>query len=149
MKEASLGNLKEAFVLKFFHQFKAVFLLYVGIFLVVHFAEEHVLLANPQGVVSVQSAVDHIFFRCFGMEGHVFHDVEAVLEMTVETVDFHFAFFGHRLPAWTRLDNGDSGSRTHDLLIANQSLYQLSYIPGMALNIVTLKYAQMFTILEI
>ena len=30
-----------------------------------------------------------------------------------------------RLP----LLNGDSGSRTHDLQIANLSLYQLSYIP--------------------
>ena len=27
------------------------------------------------------------------------------------------------------LSSGDSGSRTHDLQIANLSLYQLSYIP--------------------
>ena len=33
------------------------------------------------------------------------------------------------------LPNGDSGSRTHDLLIANQLLYQLSYIPVVSVNI--------------
>jgi hypothetical protein len=28
------------------------------------------------------------------------------------------------------LAGGDDGTRTHDLLVANQALYQLSYVPG-------------------
>ena len=29
-----------------------------------------------------------------------------------------------------RSAGGDDGTRTHDLLVANQALYQLSYVPG-------------------
>lgn len=48
----------------------------------------------------------------------------------------HFAdFFVRKKQDSVLLFYGDSGSRTHDLQIANLSLYQLSYIPRFGGNI--------------
>lgn len=85
-------HLKKDF-LHFFHQLKPPFLLYVRVLFVIHSGQKHPLLPNPERIVSVEPAVNHIFFPSFRMKSHIFNDVVLVLKMLIYSVNFYFSFF--------------------------------------------------------
>lgn len=90
-------HLEKKDFLHFFHQLKPPLLLYVRVLLVIYLAQKHPLLPNPERIVSVEPAVNHIFFLGFRMKCHILNDVILVLKMLIYSVDFYFSFF-HYLP---------------------------------------------------
>ena len=91
-------HLEKKDFLHFFHQLKAPLLLYVWVLLVIYLAQKHPLLPNPERIVSVEPAVNHIFFLGFRMKCHILNDVILVLKMLIYSVNFYFAFFHYFAP---------------------------------------------------
>lgn len=86
-------HLEKKDFLHFFHQLKPPLLLYIRVLLVIYLAQKHPLLPNPERIVSVEPAVNHIFFLGFRMKCHILNDVILVLKMLIYSVNFYFAFF--------------------------------------------------------
>ena len=91
-------HLEKKDFLHFFHQLKPPLLLYVRVLLVIYLAQKHPLLPNPERIVSVEPAVNHIFFLGFRMKCHILNDVILVLKMLIYYVNFYFAFFHYFAP---------------------------------------------------
>lgn len=91
-------HLEKKDFLHFFHQLKAPLLLYIRVLLVSYLAQKHPLLPNPERIVSVEPAVNHIFFLGFRMKCHILNDVILVLKMLIYYVNFYFAFFHYFAP---------------------------------------------------
>lgn len=85
-------------LLYIFHQLKAPLLLYIRVLLVIYLAQKHPLLPNPERIVSVEPAVNHIFFLGFRMKCHILNDVILVLKILIYSVNFYFAFFHYFAP---------------------------------------------------
>lgn len=91
-------HLEKKDFLHFFHQLKPPLLLYIRVLLVIYLAQKHPLLPNPERIVSVEPAVNHIFFLGFRMKCHILNDVILVLKMLIYSVNFYFAFFHYFAP---------------------------------------------------
>lgn len=91
-------HLEKKDFLHFFHQLKPPLLLYVRVLLVIYLAQKHPLLPNPKRIVSVEPAINHIFFLGFRMKCHILNDVILVLKMLIYSVNFYFAFFHYFAP---------------------------------------------------
>ena len=85
-------------LLYIFHQLKPPLLLYIRVLLVIYLAQKHPLLPNPKRIVSVEPAVNHIFFLGFRMKFHILNDVILVLKILIYSVNFYFAFFHYFAP---------------------------------------------------
>lgn len=85
-------------LLYIFLQLKPPLLLYVRVLLVIYLAQKHPLLPNPKRIVSVEPAVNHIFFLGFRMKCHILNDVILVLKILIYSVNFYFAFFHYFAP---------------------------------------------------
>ena len=91
-------HLEKKDFLHFFHQLKPPLLLYIRVLLVIYLAQKHPVLPNPKRIVSVEPAVNHIFFLGFRMKCHILNDVILVLKILIYSVNFYFAFFHYFAP---------------------------------------------------
>lgn len=80
------------------HQLKPPLLLYIRVLLMIYLGQKHPFLPNPERIVSIKPAVNHIFFLGFRMKSHIFNDVILVLKMLIYSVNFYFAFFHYFVP---------------------------------------------------
>lgn len=76
-----------------FHKLKTVFLLDIRILFSIHFAQEHVFFADPNGVVAVKGSVDDVFVFGLGVLRDSLDDVVAIFEVLVNAVNFEFSIF--------------------------------------------------------
>ena len=114
-------------ILHFFHQFKPPLLLHIRVLLVIYLAQKHPFLPNPERIVPVKPAVNHIFFLGFRMKSHIFNNVVLVLKMLIYSVDFYFSFFHYFAPPNSIVTAAYVASRRlHELKLFNSVLKTLS-----------------------
>ena len=80
-------------------QLKAVLLLTVRVFLMIHLAEKHIERAYPESPVAVELSVYDKRLARFGVVGYVLGELIVALEVPVHTLEFklsHHAPSGHR-----------------------------------------------------
>lgn len=121
-------HLEKKDFLHFFHQLKPPLLLYVRVLLVIYLAQKHPLLPNPERIVSVEPAVNHIFFLGFRMKCHILNDVILVLKMLIYSVNFYFAFFHYFAPPRSIVTAAYAASRRlHELKLFNSASKTLAH----------------------
>ena len=115
-------HLEKKDFLHFIYQFKPPLLLYVRVLFVVYLAQKHPLLPNPERIVPVKPAVNHIFFLGFRMKSHIFNDVILVLKMLIYSVNFYFSFFHYFVPPNSSFTVAYAASRRlHELKLFNSA----------------------------
>lgn len=115
-------------LLYIFHQLKPPLLLYIRVLLVIYLAQKHPLLPNPERIVSVEPAVNHIFFLGFRMKCHILNDVILVLKMLIYSVNFYFAFFHYFAPPSSIVTATYAASRRlHELKLFNSASKTLAH----------------------
>lgn len=119
-------HLEKKDFLHFFHQLKPPLLLYIRVLLVIYLAQKHPLLPNPERIVSVEPAVNHIFFLGFRMKCHILNDVILVLKMLIYSVNFYFAFFHYFAPPSSIVTYAAS-RRLHELKLFNSASKTLAH----------------------
>lgn len=121
-------HLEKKDFLHFFHQLKPPLLLYIRVLLVIYLAQKHPLLPNPERIVSVEPAVNHIFFLGLRMKCHILNDVILVLKMLIYSVDFYFSFFHYFAPPSSIVTAAYAASRRlHELKLFNSASTTLAH----------------------
>ena len=118
-------HLEKKDFLHFFHQLKPPLLLYIRVLLVIYLAQKHPLLPNPERIVAVEPAVNHIFFLGFRMKCHILNDVILVLKMLIYSVNFYFALFHYFAPIVTAAYT--ASRRLHELKLFNSASKTLAH----------------------
>lgn len=118
-------HLEKKDFLHFFLQLKPPLLLYIRVLLVIYLAQKHPLLPNPERIVSVEPAVNHIFFLGFRMKCHILNDVILVLKMLIYSVNFYFAFFHYFAPPSSIVTA--ASRRLHELKLFNSASKTLAH----------------------
>ena len=95
----------------------------------IHLAQKHSLLPNPERIVPVKPAVNYIFFLGFRMKSHIFNNVILILEMLIYSVDFYFAFFHYFVPPSSIVTAAYVASRRlHELKLFNSASKTLAHL---------------------